>query len=97
MSAQGAAAAPEAELGVNEFVEIWSPSPDSCVEDPSFPLYSHIFNYGGPQVEMETNLREVRSPTITEKAPTPYPTRAFSWLKAFSVILRNFAKVRFQL
>ena len=59
VSAQGAAAAPEEELGVNEFVEIWSPSPDSCVEDPSFPLYSHIFNYGGPQVEMETNLREV--------------------------------------
>ena len=59
VSAQGAAAAPEEELGVNEFVEIWSPSPESCVEDPSFPLYSHIFNYGGPQVEMETNLREV--------------------------------------
>ena len=57
VSAQGAP--PEGELGVNEFVEIWSPSPDSCVEDPSFPLYSHIFNYGGPQVEMETNLCEV--------------------------------------
>ena len=57
VSAQGAA--PEEQLGVNEFVEIWSPSPDSCVEDPSFPLYSHIFNYGGPQAEMETNLRKV--------------------------------------